>query len=95
MDPAVEETACLRARGHRPTRSWWRSGWVTRRRGCSSSTMQGNSIARTRSSRALWTLRHVCGTGRVPGRAVKSSTSPDLRVFSLVVPTGFEPVSPP
>jgi integrase len=60
--------------------SWWRSGWVTRRRGCSSSTTPVDSIERTGSSRALWTLRHVCGTRRVHSRAGPSSTSPDLRV---------------
>src|SRR6266508_127176 len=46
------------------TRSWSRSGSATHRRGCSSSTTPGDSIARTGSSRAPWTPRHVCGTRR-------------------------------
>jgi integrase len=46
------------------TRSWSRSGSATPRPGCSSSITPNGSIARTANSRALWTLRHGCGTSR-------------------------------
>jgi hypothetical protein len=59
-----------------------RSGSATPRREWWSSTMPDDSIAPTRRSRLLWTLRHVCGTLRVSTGPRASSTPPDLRLYS-------------